>query len=224
MPDNEAVRKDTEANYKRIEAQFKDNIQQQIRLHKQSEEATRRELDREKQSRAADMEKSRREASEREYRLKRDFEERLATKSSIFEEKLREVRDAQASPKTSVAWSESPPDPCISDALSLRLSWSSSPSFSSRFSENEFTGNEKDICAQCGHINRTRTDDPDCVICEGLGRSGPPRQDFTSFKDKDYWSEWCNGKTESSIERKGSVAARQERPEGNFQITVPVFK
>ena len=183
MPDNEAVRKDTEANYKRIEAQFKDNIQQRIRLHQQSEEATGRELEREKQSRAADMEKSRREASEREYRLKRDFEERLATKSSIFEEKLREVKDAQAPARTSVAWSESPPDPWISDALNWRRTWSPSPSFSSQFSDNEFTEDEKDICTACGHVRRPV--DPDCCICEGLGHSGPPS--IRSFKD--YWSE-----------------------------------
>ena len=130
------------------------------------------------------MEKSRREASEREDRLKRDFEERLATKSSIFEEKLREVRDTQAPAKTSVAWSESPPDPWISDALSSRLTLSPSPSFSSQFSEDETTRSENDICAVCGHVNRTRTDDPDCVICEGLGRSGPPRApSLRSFKD-----------------------------------------
>lgn len=175
-PDNEAVRKDTEANYKRIEAEMKDTIQQQIRLHQQNEDTLRRELKKEKQSRVASMKKSRREASEREERMKRDFEERLAIESAIFENKLRKVKDAQALARTSGAvpespsrsWSRSPSSHTIShtisdgshtisdrshtisDGSSSYRARSLSPHFLSQLWGDEDIGDKRKDCPVCG--------------------------------------------------------------------------
>ena len=76
LSDNEAARKDLKACPQRIYRQLEEKMQEQDRLHRQNAEATRRQLDKEKQSWAKAMANTQRRAAGREDCWRREIEEK----------------------------------------------------------------------------------------------------------------------------------------------------